>query len=211
MDVLEALLRRRSVRRFKDKELTKEEIAELLKAARWTPSAGNRQPWEIVVVRDRELREELADIALEQRWMASAPVIFVVLLNEEMAESKYGKRGLELYGIQATGALIENILLRATEMGLGTCWVGSFDEDRVEDVMRTHEEKVKPVAMVAVGYPKEIPGPPPRKEINSFSYIDRYKEKSLRDWKGLVKYIKKAKLETKRFFNSFQSEENCKE
>lgn len=206
MDVLEALLRRRSTRKFKDKKLTKEEVGELLKAARWAPSAGNRQPWEIVVVRDQEIKDELSDIALEQDWMKKAGVIFVVLLNEDLAEGSYGERGIELYGIQATGALIENMLLRATEMGLGACWVGSFDEDRVEDVMKTHNEDVRPVAMITVGESKEMPGPPPRREIQNFSHVDRYQEKNLRDWKGLVKYIKEAKLETKRLMESFKEE-----
>ncbi len=206
MDVLEALLRRRSVRRFKEDKLTKEEVGELLRAAKWAPSAGNKQPWEIVVVRDQEIKDELAEIALEQDWMKDAGAIFVVLLNEDLAESKYGERGLELYGIQATGALIQNMMLRATEMNLGSCWVGSFDEDRVEDVMKTHDKKVRPVAMLAVGHPEEIPGPPPRRDINVFSHVDRYEQKSLRDWKGLVKYIKELKLETKRMMKSFKKE-----
>ncbi|MFP4232757.1 MAG: nitroreductase family protein [Candidatus Aenigmatarchaeota archaeon] len=206
MNVLEALLRRRSVRKFKDEKLTKEEVGELLRAAKWAPSAGNRQPWEIVVVRDQEIKDELAEIALEQDWMKKAGAIFVILLNEDRAESKYGERGVKLYGIQATGALIQNMLLRATEMELGACWVGSFDEDRVEDVMKTHNKDVRPVAMVAVGHPKEIPGPPPRNDINVFSHVDRYKEKNLRDWKGLVKYTKELKLETKRIMKSFEKD-----
>ncbi len=206
MDVLEAILRRRSIRRFKERNIKKEEVAEILKAARWTPSAGNRQPWEIIVVRDRDLIEELAEISLEQDWMKSASLIFVVCLNEELAEGSYGKRGVEVYGMQATGALIENMLLRITEMGLGACWVGSFDEDRVEDLIKTHEEKVRPVAMIPVGYPKKTPGPPPRREINAFSHVDEYKGKNLRNWRGLVKCVKKAKLETKRFMNSLRED-----
>ncbi len=207
MDVLEAILRRRSIRKFKDKELKKEEVGELLKAARWAPSAGNKQPWEIIVVRDKEKQEELAEIALEQYWMEEAPIILVVCLNKEIAKGKYGDRGTELYGIQATGAAIQNILLRATELGLGACWVGAFDEDQAKVALKcTGEDDIIPVAMIPIGYPEDLPEAPPRRRVNSFTHVDGYREKDLRDWKGLRKYMKEARRETKKFLRSLEKE-----
>ncbi len=207
MDVLEAVLRRRSTRKFKDEKLTKEEVGELLDAVRWTPSAGNTQPWEIIVVKDNEIKENLADIALEQNWIKSAPVVLVVCLNKELAEKNYGERGTDLYGIQATGAAVQNILLRATEMGLASCWVGAFDEDQASVELNCEGiDRIRPVAMIPVGHPEKIPEAPPRRRISSFTHIDGYNKKDLRDWKGLNRYAKKIKLRTEKFLKSANKE-----
>ncbi len=205
MDVIEAILRRRSIRKFEDKKLKKEEVGELLRAARWTPSAGNTQPWEIIVVRDVDIKEKLAKASLEQDWMKKAPVILAICLNEDLAERNYGDRGIDLYGIQSTGALIENILLRATEMGLGACWVGSFDETQVRTFLSCEkEEDIRPVALVPVGHPKKIPETTPRRKLHTFTHVDGYGKKDLHDWKGLKKYLRKTRSETQKLIKSLK-------
>ncbi|MFP4116195.1 MAG: nitroreductase family protein [Candidatus Aenigmatarchaeota archaeon] len=203
MDVLEAILRRRSIRKFKDKEIGDEEIGELLRSVKWAPSAGNRQPWEVVAVKDEELKEELAEIALEQYWMTDAPVILVICVDKKRAEHVYGERGRELYGIQAAAAATQNILLRATEMGLGTSWVGAFDEGQASAALNC-DDNIRPVAMVPVGYPDEQPEPPGRHDVTSFVHLNKFGKKDIGEWKGLVKHAKKAKRKTKKLLSSLK-------
>lgn len=192
------------MRKFKDREVTNEEVGELLRAMKWAPSAGNKQPWEVVVVRDDDIQEELAEIALEQYWIEGAPVIMVVCVDEEKAEHTYGGRGRELYGVQATAAAIENMLLRATEMGLGTSWVGAFNEGEAS-VALDCSDHIRPVAIIPVGYPDEQVQPPSRYEVTSFAHLNKFGEKETGQWGGLKKHARKAKRSTKKFYDSIKN------
>ena len=116
--------KRCSVRRYQATPVPEEAIGQLLEAARWAPSAGNLQPWFFYVVRSQGVKECLAAAALEQRFIAQAPVVIVVCAEPERSARVYGERGRRLYCYQDTAAAVQNILLAATAMGLGTCWVG---------------------------------------------------------------------------------------
>lgn len=203
MELLEAILGRRSIRRFQDKEVADEQIGELLTAFKWAPSAGNRQPWEVIVVRDEEIQEELAEIALDQTWMTSAPVIFVVCVNEKRGRGHYGERGEELYAVHTTGAAIQNLLLRAEDMGLATCWVGAFDEEQASTTLECGDW-VRPVAMIPVGYPAERKEPPARSDITDFTYTEKFGKYEKGEWKGLKKYAGKARRKTKKLLDSLR-------
>lgn len=171
MDVFTAVKKRRSVRRFKENGIPQETLEKLLDAARLAPSAGNVQPWRFIAVRNKEVQQQLARAALGQRWMTTAPVIIVVCAELPRSASAYGQRGVELYALQDTAAAIENLLLCAVEEGLGGCWVGAFNEQAAADVLGLDGKKLRPVALVPVGYPGEDPAPPPKrplKEITAF-------------------------------------------
>lgn len=146
--------RRFSCRRFRREPVSEEALAYLLEAARWAPSAGNLQPWRFLVVRQAALRAALAAAAAGQRFVAEAPLLVVVCAVPAESARGYGERGASLYCLQDTAAAVENLLLAATELGLGSCWVGAFDERRVASVLGL-EEGVRPVALVAVGSPAE--------------------------------------------------------
>jgi nitroreductase len=131
MDVLEAIKGRRSVRSFKgEKNVPEETVEELIDAARWAPSAGNIQPWEFIIVRNPDIKEKLAEAASNQSFLEEAPVVIIVCADENRSSQGYGQRGKTLYCIQDTAAAIQNIHLAAHSLGLGTCWVGAFREQR---------------------------------------------------------------------------------
>jgi nitroreductase len=156
MELFEAIKNRRSIRSYKKQELTQETINQLIDAARAAPSAGNAQSWAFVVATEQKTKEALATAAFGQKWLEEAAVVFVVCADLKRAEESYGERGKSLYCFQDTSAAIENILLAACSMGLGTCWMGAFHEEEIRKVINAPPH-MKPVALIPVGYPNESP------------------------------------------------------
>jgi nitroreductase len=152
MDILHVIKARRSVRHFKPDPIPKEVITTLLEAARHAPSAGNLQPWRFYVIWRDEVRSALAGAAFRQQFVAEAPVVIAVVAIPEASGLRYGQRGRELYCLQDTGAAVQNILLTATALGLGTCWVGAFDDETVRRVLKLPPTE-RPVALIPIGYP----------------------------------------------------------
>jgi nitroreductase len=148
--------RRCSCRAFSPEPLPRETLVELLEAARWAPSGGNLQPWRFVVVRDMSRRLALAYAAHGQAFVAEAPAVVVVCALAEVSARHYGERGRELYCLQDTAAAAENLLLRATELGLGSCWVGAFEEEAASRALGL-DESWRPVALIPVGWPRGRP------------------------------------------------------
>lgn len=153
-DVIAAIIERRSVRRFTDEEVPMATVGRILDAACHAPSAGNLQPWEFYVVKNREMREKLAVAALNQEFVATAPVVIVVCALPELSARRYGDRGRYLYAIQDTAAAVQNILLAAHGYGLATCWVGAFDEEKVVRLLQLPPGR-RPVALIPLGYAAE--------------------------------------------------------
>ena len=156
MELFEAIKNRRSIRTYKKQELTQETINQLIDAARAAPSAGNAQSWAFVVATEQKTKEALAAAAFGQKWLEEAAVVFIVCTDLKRAEESYGERGKSLYCFQDTSAAIENILLAACSMGLGTCWMGAFREEEIRKVINA-PPNMKPVALIPVGYPNESP------------------------------------------------------
>lgn len=173
MDVFEAIKRRRSIRAFKNVDVPEETVEKLIDAARWAPSAGNIQPWEFIVVRNEETKRRLAEAALNQTFIEEAPVVIVACADCQCSSMGYGSRGATLYCIQDTAAAIQNIHLAATDMGLGTCWIGAFREEPVKKLLKI-PDGVKPVAIIPVGYPAEQPNPRPRRPLNEIIHHEMF-------------------------------------
>ncbi len=162
LDVQEAILRRRSIRSFTDEDISDEDVRQIIEAGTFAPSAGNCQPWEFLIVRDRITKQKLAEAALGQRFVSQAPVVIVVCANIKRSTSRYGSRGQELYCIQDTAAAIENMLLMAVSKGLGTCWVGAFNEVLAKEALEL-PVGIRPVAIIPLGNPAETPRMPRRR------------------------------------------------
>lgn len=171
-NILALIRERRSVRRFRPDPVPSETITALLEAARWAPSAGNLQPWFFYVVTKQKEREMLAKAAWDQRFVAQAPVSLVVCAEPERSARVYGDRGRSLYCYQDTAAAVQNILLAASSLGLGACWVGAFREEEVRLCLAIPPGRV-PVAIVPVGYPAgETEHRPGRRELSEItSYV----------------------------------------
>jgi nitroreductase len=165
MEVFEAILKRRSVRDFEKKEIPKEKIEKLKEALIWAPSAGNLQARKFYFVFNEEIKKKLTKAALNQNFIAKAPLVVVGCCDLEKI-SWYGERGRNLYTICDVSAAIENLLLMATAEGLGTCWVGAFDESEVSKILNLPKNE-RPIVIVPVGFPKKIPNPPEREPIEN--------------------------------------------
>lgn len=151
---MEAIKGRRSIRKYEDKPVEDDKIWEMLEAARWAPNAGNTQTWRFFVIKNDEAKNKLSSAALKQKHVLTAPVDVVVGYDIEEMYRFYRERGIELYAIQDCAAATQNMLLRAYSLGLATCWVGAFDEKEVAKILDL-PQKIRPVAIVAVGYPAE--------------------------------------------------------
>jgi len=155
VDIYEAIYGRRSVRHYdSSRDVPQEVVEKLLKAAVQAPSAGNLQPWRFWVVRDKSLKEAMAEAAGNQFFVAQASTIVVVCADLEASSWGYGKRGVDLYSIQDTAAAIQNLMLAAHAEGLGTCWVGAFNEEKIRRYLKL-PERIRPVAVIPVGYPSQ--------------------------------------------------------
>ena len=171
LDFLALAKSRRSIRGFKDKDITKEQLMQLIDAAQSAPSAGNCQPWHFYVIKNKGLQAKMKENAYNQDFILTAPACIVVCTETKCNESRYGERGRDLYSIQDTAAAIQNILLCAKNMGLGSCWCGAFDEEKISGILDLKKD-FRPVAIIPVGYPEADSYPPqnrrPVEEIVTF-------------------------------------------
>ena len=169
LEVFEAVRTRRSIRKYKDKPVEKEKLLKILEAARLSPSACNNQHWHFIVVIDKEIRERLFP-AYNRDWFVKAPVVIVACSTPSKAWSR--EDGEEYWKVDAAIAM-QSMVLVAHELGLGTCWIAAFKEDKVKDALRIPEE-VRPVALTPLGYPAEQKGPvkerKPMEEIVHYEY-----------------------------------------
>jgi nitroreductase len=151
-DILDSIFKRRSVRVYERKPVEKEKLVDLLKAAMAAPSASNSRPWEFVVITDEEVLKKMRSGLKYGNY--NAPAAVVVLGNTSIAYNESAFR----FWVQDCSAAIENLLIAAANMGLGTCWIASYPK---EDVINFHRktlgipEEAVPLALIYVGYPAE--------------------------------------------------------
>jgi nitroreductase len=169
MDCLEAIMTRRSIRRFTDQPVEDEVVDRLLRAAMAAPSAGNQQAWRFVVVRDRDVLHRLADASPYASVLPTAPLAFVVCA--EPAVQKHAG-----FWVQDCSAAAENLLLAAHALGLGAVWLGYYPVlERVQGATDALglPEGILPMSVVPVGWPKEQPPPVDRYDA-TYVHRDRW-------------------------------------
>jgi len=144
MDVFEAVQKRHSIRAYDSAPIPDEKLEKILEAARLAPSAGNVQPWHFIVVTDVEKRKKLAR-ARFAGFLSQASAVIVGCGDQKASPD---------WHIVDVAIAMQNMVLTATSEGLGTCWIGSFDEDQIKGMLRI-PEKFRVVALLAVGYPRK--------------------------------------------------------
>jgi nitroreductase len=142
MDILKLIKSRRSIR--KDKEIEK-----ILEAGRWAPSGLNNQPWRFIVIKEKEIKEEIAGLSKYGYIIKKAPIIIGVFLDKK-SSYHYQK------DVMAIGACIQNMLLQAHSLGLGACWLGEVlnRKQEVEALLKLDKD-LELMALISLGYPKE--------------------------------------------------------
>ena len=169
---IDFILNRQSCRDFQSDPLKEGDLEQLMESLRWAPSAGNCQPWYFLVVTNQKRKDELSRAAYGQSFIADAPVVFVICANAGESARGYGERGRSLYCLQDTAAATENLLIAATALGYGSCWIGAFDEAAASAVLDVPQH-LRPVAMVPVGYARSLGARTNRKSVkNTFKFID---------------------------------------
>jgi nitroreductase len=170
-DFRELVARRRSVRQYRPDPVPEELLQQVLEAARWAPSAVNSQPWELILVRSEEGRQALYDLAgaVGLKWphLRTAPLTVVVCA-----------RPLTPWARDDCIFAAQNMLLQAAELGLGTCWIGGFNETRLKGLLGVPGDYVLP-GMLTLGYPAHDPPPPPRRELASLIHHETYEGRAL--------------------------------
>jgi nitroreductase len=166
MDVFEAIRIRRSIRKFRPKSIPDEKLKMILEAGHLAPSASNRQPWRFVVVKDPERKRILAKAADNQTFIADASVI-VVALGDPEASPRWFR--------QDPMIAVEHMVLAATALGYGTCWIGAFNEEEIKRLLRIPEE-LKVIALLPIGFPDETPAPRERKPLKKIVFHEKYGE-----------------------------------
>jgi len=159
MTVFSAIKKRRSIRKFKSTPIPRELLEKLEEALIWAPSAGNVQPRKFFLITSAKVREKLRS-AVRQNFVVDAPLLVVACRDLERA-SQYGERGRNLYSVIDTALALENMVLLACDLGLGTCYIGAFDAAKVSAVLCLPDH-LQPLLLVPVGYPDEAPAPTPR-------------------------------------------------
>jgi nitroreductase len=147
---LAPLFSRFSCRKFRGDPVEPADLEKLREALRWAPSAGNAQPWIFYEITNQGVKDALAAAALNQHFIAGAPVVYAVCADPREAERAYGERGRTLYVFQDTAAAVMSLLIAATALGYASCWVGAFDEGRVAKILGLEPGR-RPVALVPLG------------------------------------------------------------
>ena len=171
MDLMEAIKTRRSIRKFRETPVPENLLKDVLNAGRLAPSADNAQPWKIIVVRDEQVKQKVTQACNGQKFLVQAPVVLVLCGIPEEAFQTVGGY-MSSHVIDATIAL-DHITLAARSLGLGTCWVAWFKEDKVKDILGIPED-VRVVALSPLGYPDESPERPSRKNLEELIAYDKY-------------------------------------
>ncbi len=196
MDIFQAIHTRRTIRKFSDKEVEWDKVAQILEAGRAAPSAGNLQPWKFIVVTDKAKRQALADASLQQWWIASAPILIVVVADIERIKQFYGVRGERLYSIQDCAAAIENMMLAATALGVSSAWVSAFEEEAINRALSITPE-ARPQAIIPLGYAAEEGKEQVKNSLYNLVFLEKYGNRvkdPLRMYLGQYSHIWESKV-----------------
>ncbi|MBI3037133.1 nitroreductase family protein [Candidatus Woesearchaeota archaeon] len=171
MDVFEAIRDRRSVRKYLDLPVEWDKVGSVLEAGRLAPSSGNLQAWKFIVVRDLKKRKALAEAAAQQFWMEQAPVHIVIVGVFNKHQRFFGDRGKDLYVIQDCAMAAMQMMIAATALGLGSCFVSAINEERVGSIIIIRGG-ARPMGILTLGYAAETPKMPLRYRLENISYLE---------------------------------------
>ncbi|MFH1227774.1 MAG: nitroreductase family protein [Planctomycetota bacterium] len=174
MDIYEAINKRQSVRKYTSDSISDDKLNRILEAVRRAPSGKNGQPWRFIVVKDDKIKKDLVFACKNQSFIADAPVIIVGCAVEEESYQKQGGY-MKSWSIDL-GLAFDHLMLAAVAEGLGTCWIGAFDEASVKKVLNI-PDKFRIVGLTPLGVPAESPAPKPRKAINEIVSYNRAPDK----------------------------------
>lgn len=172
METLEAIKKRRTIRKFDSKEISDKDLRLILEAGNSSPCAGRLPNWRFVIVRFPSEINKLIKATFNQDWISTSKLVLVVCSDSEIL-APYGNRGEKIYSYQNTAACVQNMLLAATDLGIGSAWVGAFDASLISEILSI-PENIHVHAIVSLGYPKESPNETGRPSLSDITYFDKW-------------------------------------
>ena len=165
MSLVDVVSSRRSIRRYEKREIPKDVLDKILEAGRQAPSAANRQPFHFIVITNQELRKELSR-GLFNRFIQDSAITVVGCANtSEILTAKWA--------VVDTSIALQNMVIEAWTLGIGSCWIGDFKEDNVKQLLEI-PDRWKVVALVSFGYPAEQPQPRKKKPIEELISYNKF-------------------------------------
>lgn len=171
--MIELIQHRRSIRKYLPEPVNPEKLRAVLEAGRLSPSGNNKQPWQFIVIQSAQQRQAVMEVCHNQTWMMTAPVFIIAVADiaarVEVEPGLYldensPQRDLKC-AIRDTAIAVGSMLLEADAQGLGTCWVGFFDQAEIRPVLGIPDDKYV-LGVIPLGYPAEQPAPRPRKALS---------------------------------------------
>lgn len=172
MDLFEAIDKRRSVRSYLPNRIPEEALKEIFEAVRKAPSAKNLQPWKFIIINDKEIQKRLIPACRNQSFIAEAPLLIAGCANESESYPSLGQY-MKSFPVDLAIAF-DHLTLTARAKGLGTCWIGAFNEKEVRKILQI-PKGIRVVALTPLGYPKAWPEAKPRQDLKKFLTYNYYK------------------------------------
>lgn len=167
MDIIDAILKRRSIRKYKNKNIPDEILREIIKSGMYAPSSNNKRPWFFILIKEREILKKIADFHPYAKMLYSSPCAILVCGDINL-------QNIEGYLALDCAAATQNILLSAYGFGIGSCWIGIYPRearmDFIRDLLKL-EDFLIPISLVSLGYPDEEKHTPERFETDKFKII----------------------------------------
>lgn len=171
MDFSKLVEKRASVRKFKDKKVNWRNIVDAIDSARFIPLAGNISNIKFITIENKKTINEIAD-ECGQSWISEVSALTVVCSDETLLEKRFYERG-RIYSRQQAGAAIQNFILRLTDLGLSSCWVGSFNDSKVRRILDIPKE-ITIEAIIPIGYEKTKTAPKRKTALQNVSFWEKW-------------------------------------
>lgn len=173
MQVKDAIIQRRSIRKYSRKELKIEEIIKILEIARFAPSSGNLQNWKLIIISDRDKIKDISEFCIEQEWISQASYLIIICNERKKVVEYYGEHFGEVYSIQNCAIIAAYIELLALDRGLGSCWVGAYYEDKIKKLLDIPDE-ISIDAIITIGYQAERKLESNRKPLRDICFFNKF-------------------------------------
>src|SRR5919108_2372181 len=178
MDFEDVVRRRKMVRTYKqNRSISDKIITKLIRNAHRAPSAGHTQVQEFIIVKDASIKKKLRKAAVNQEYVEQAPLLIVVCSNTSRSVGRYGIRGREFYSIIDGTFASMLILLSAVNEGIGACFVGAFQDNKVSEILELPKD-VRPIGIICIGYPAEKPEKLERIDLKALVHYEKYGHRS---------------------------------
>lgn len=161
-EFLKIIKERRTIRCFRDEIISDKELNMILKAGQWAPSASNRQAWKFIIIKNKEIINKLAKVAIYGKFVREAPVVVAIVGLVHDNPNWY---------IQDTSLASMNMMLMAWVLNIGTCWIGSMDREKAKEIIGIDKDDFL-LTILPFGYlRKKVPNPPPRKDLDEITEV----------------------------------------